>query len=174
MKKTTLGVCLALVAGSSLMTGCATTGGDTIVARESQKIVTPGPDTQDFAAKAEEMVASMLESGVLDKAAKHPAVIVIGRINPTLGYSVDIDLLTKKIRVALSKANKAITDTTGGTLGDPDFTLSGKIIDTYATAGNKKQHTYTFQLSLTDSRGLAVWEEEKEVTKLTTRRGIGG
>ena len=174
MKKTTLGLCLALAAGSCLMTGCASTGGDTRIVEGDQKIVTAAPDTQDFAAKAEEMVASMLESGVLDKAPRHPAVIVIGRINATLGYFVDTDLLTKKIRVALNKNNKAITDTTGGVLNTPDFTLSGKIIDTYATAGNKKQHTYTFQLSLTDNQGMAVWEEEKEVTKLTTRRGIGG
>ena len=169
MRRNTLCLCLALVSGCCLITGCATT----TVTESKDKLVTQEPDTQDFAAKAEEMVASMLDSSVLDKVPKQPAVIVVGRIVSTVGFHVDSSLLTKKIRVALNKGKKAITDTTGGVLNAPDFTLSGKIIDTYRRVGNKSQHTYTFQLSLTDNQGLAVWEEEKEVTKLTKRSGAG-
>ena len=86
---------------------------------------------------------------------------------------IEIDLLTKKIRVSLNKGNKAVTDTTGGVLNTVDFTLSGKIIDTYSRVRDTRQHTYTIQLSLTDSQGLAVWEEEKEVTKLAKRSSTG-
>ena len=170
MRKNTLCLCLALVSGCCLITGCAT---KTIVSDPKDKLVTQEPDTQDFAVKAEEMVASMLDSSVLDKVPKPPAVIMVGKIVSNVGFHVDSSLLTKKIRVALNKGKKAITDTTGGVLNAPDFTLSGKIIDTYRRVGNKSQHTYTFQLSLTDNQGLAVWEEEKEVTKLTKRSGAG-
>jgi PBP1b-binding outer membrane lipoprotein LpoB len=111
---------------------------------------------------------------VLDKAAQHPAVIAIGRIINNTTLYIDTDLLMKKIRVRLNNSGKAITDTTGGALNNVDFTFSGKIIQPdNARAGNKTQRTYVFQLSLTDSRGLALWEEEKEVIKITKRGGLG-
>jgi PBP1b-binding outer membrane lipoprotein LpoB len=56
----------------------------------------------------------------------------------------------------------------------PDFTLSGKIIELTARASNTRQTTYSFQLSLTDTKsGLAVWEGEKEITKQGTRSSVG-
>jgi hypothetical protein len=124
-----------------------------------------GIDTQDFAVKAEEMINSLKESSVLDKAPRKPAVLVVGRIVNETSRQFDTDLLAKKIRVALNKTGKAVTDVTGGAVNDPDFTLSGKIIDTYAHQGGKRQHAYTFQLSLSDPQGLAAWEDEKEITK---------
>jgi len=55
----------------------------------------------------------------------------------------------------------------------PDFSLSGKIIETVARAGHTHQSTYSFQLSLTDKSGLAVWESEKEITKQGTQPSVG-
>ena len=159
------------------MTGCATTGSDGVVVinnGDSGKIIDRVLDTEDFKVKGGEMVESLISSSVLDKATQHPAVIAIGRITSNAGIYVDTDLLMKKISTALLKSGKAVKDTSGGTLNTLDFTFSGKIIDTYVTSGNKKQHTYTFQLSLTDNKGLAVWEEEKEVTKRTGRGVVGG
>lgn len=173
MKKSTLCVCFVVVGCSLFMSGCETTGGNTTVVESGGKITTSEPDTQDFAVKAEEMVASLLESGALDKAVQKPAVIAIGRIVNNTAHHFDTDLLTKKIRVSLNKGGKAITDTTGGVLNTLDFTFSGKIIESKSRDGNKTQHTYTFQLSLTDKRGLAIWEEEKEVSKLTKRSSVG-
>lgn len=172
MKKSTLCFCLAVATCSLLVSGCATTGSTTNI-EKSEKITTSVLDTQDFAKKGEEMVASLLESGVLDKVPKPPAVIGIGRIVNNTTLYIDRDELMKKIRVALNKGNKAVTDTTGGVLNTLDFTFSGKIIENKTKDGNKTQRTYTFQLSLTDSQGLAVWEEEKEVNKLTKRSGLG-
>lgn len=180
MKKTTLCFCLALVAGSCLITGCATTGTTTVVDPSgSGNLTSSGLDTQDFAAKADDMVNSLIDppqpqTCVLDKAAQHPAVIAIGRIINNTTLYIDTDLLMKKIGVRLNNSGKAITDTTGGALNNVDFTFSGKIIQPdNARAGNKTQRTYVFQLSLTDSRGLALWEEEKEVIKITKRGGLG-
>jgi len=177
MKKTTLCFGLALMSGSCLMTGCATPGSDNVVVINDGgqgKITDRVLDTEDFRVKGEEMVDSLINSAVLDKATQRPAIIAKGPITSNAGIYIDTDLLMKKICVRLNASGKAITDTTGGVLNTLDFTFSGKIIDTYVTSGNKKQHTYTFQLSLTDNKGLAVWEEEKEVTKFTTRRGVGG
>ncbi|HUJ10569.1 MAG TPA: hypothetical protein VL171_11140 [Verrucomicrobiae bacterium] len=153
-----------------LWAGCATAPH---VVEGPNKLTTMGIDTQDFAAKADEMISSLVESSVLDKAPRHPAVLVVGRIVNETPRQFDTDLLAKKIRVALNKSGKAVTDVTGGALSDPDFTLSGKIIDTYGRVGNTRQHDYTFQLSLSNPQGLAVWEDEKEIAKQAERSAVG-
>lgn len=56
----------------------------------------------------------------------------------------------------------------------PQYTLSGKIIEDRARAGSVRQTTYVFQLALTDVRnGLAVWEDEKQITKQGKRNTVG-
>ena len=141
--------------------------------------------------------SDLLASGVLDRVKNPPAILAISRIINNTGQQIDTDLLIKKIRVALLQSGKAVTTTTYGlggqaedplasgmqqksdflndknTTGKADFSLSGKIIQLNARAGDTTQATYSFQLSLTDNRGLAVWEGEKEITKQGTRSGIG-
>jgi uncharacterized protein (TIGR02722 family) len=191
-------IILPLVAASAaFITGCSTnakyveTGG-----RES--VVSVGKiNDQDFISAANAATQELLASGVLDKVKTPPAILAMSRIVNNTGQQVDIDLLTKKIRVALLQSGKAVTTTTfglGGTAEDPlakgiqqqnefmndqkptrlpDFTLSGKIIQNTAKAGNVNQSTYSFQLSLTDQQGLAVWEGEKQITKQGSQNSIG-
>ena len=153
---------------------------------------------QDYIQAANAAVNDLLASGALDRVPNPPAVLAISRIVNNTGQQIDTDLLVKKIRVAVLNSGKAQTTTTmglGGTAEDPmakglqqenefmsdqkttrkpDFTLSGKIIETTARAGSTRQSTYSFQLSLTDARtGLAVWEGEKEITKQGTRPSVG-
>ena len=153
---------------------------------------------QDFIQAANTATSDLLAAGALDKVSTPPAVIAISRIVNNTGQQIDTDLLTKKIRVALLNSGKAQTTTTmglGGTAEDPmakglqqesefksdakatrtpDFTLSGKIIQTVARDGNTSQSTFSFQLSLTDAKtGLAVWEGEKEITKQGGRPAVG-
>jgi penicillin-binding protein activator len=178
--------------------GCATdahyvqTGG-------SESVVSLGQiNIQDYIQAASDMTGKLLASGALDRVATPPAVLAISRIVNNTGQQIDTDLLTKKIRVAVLDSGKALTTTTmglGGTAEDPlakglqqenefkndvkvtrtpDFTLSGKIIQLAVRAGDTRQSTYSFQLSLTDSKtGLAVWEGEKEITKQGTRSSVG-
>jgi penicillin-binding protein activator len=178
--------------------GCATnahyvqTGGN-------ENIVNIGQiNIQDYIQAANDMTGKLLASGALDRVANPPAVLAISRIVNNTGQQIDTDLLTKKIRIAILDSGKAMTTTTmglGGTAEDPmaqglqqenefkndtkttrtpDFTLSGKIIQLAVRSGNTSQSTYSFQLSLTDSKsGLAVWEGEKEITKQGTRSSVG-
>ena len=178
--------------------GCATrahyiqTGGsESIVSVNSINI-------QDFIQAANAATSDLLASGALDKVSTPPAVLAISRIINNTGQQIDTDLLVKKIRVALLNSGKAQTTTTmglGGTAEDPmakglqqeaqfksdqqttrtpDFTLSGKIIQTVARDGSTSQSTFSFQLSLTDAKsGLAVWEGEKEITKQGGRPSVG-
>jgi uncharacterized protein (TIGR02722 family) len=153
---------------------------------------------QDFIQAANTAASDLLASGALDRVANPPAVLAISRIINNTGQQIDTDLLIKKIRVALLNSGKAQVTTTmglGGTAEDPmakglqqenefandqkatrkpDFTLSGKIIQTLAKEGNTSQSTYSFQLSLTDAKtGLAIWENEKEITKQGGRPSVG-
>jgi uncharacterized protein (TIGR02722 family) len=178
--------------------GCATnahyveTGGRESVVSVNQINI------QDYIQAANAAVNDLLASGALDRVPNPPAVLAISRIVNNTGQQIDTDLLVKKIRVAVLNSGKAQTTTTlglGGTAEDPmakglqqenefksdqkatrtpDFTLSGKIIETTARAGSTRQSTYSFQLSLTDARtGLATWEGEKEITKQGTRSSVG-
>lgn len=189
--KTKILIPLAAVA---FIAGCGTnahyiqTGGRESVVSVNQVNI------QDFITADDAMTGSLLASGVLDKVPNPPAILAMSRIVNNTGQQIDTDLLTKRIRVALLQSGKAVTTTTFGEVEDPlaksiqqqqvatgqqpatplpDFTLSGKIIETAVRAGDTKQTTYSFQLSLTDRRGLAVWEGEKEITKQGTRSAVG-
>jgi len=186
-----------LAVGAAVFTGCGTnahyveTGG-----RES--VVSVGKiNSQDFIQAAGAATSDLLASGVLDKVKTPPAVLAMSRIVNNTGQQIDIDLLTKKIRVGLLQSGKAVTTTTfglGGSAEDPlakgiqqqqefmndqkttrlpDFTLSGKIIENAVSAGSTRQSTFSFQLSLTDQQGLAVWEGEKEITKQGSKATVG-
>ncbi|HEY1789469.1 MAG TPA: penicillin-binding protein activator LpoB [Verrucomicrobiae bacterium] len=154
-----------------------------------ESVVTVGQiNIQDFISAANASTADLLASGALDRVPHPPAVLAISRIVNNTSQQIDTDLLVKKIRVALLQSGKAVTTTTYGLGGPedplaaqaqgqsspmPDFTLSGKIIETFVRAGDVRQATYSFQLSLTDRRGLAVWEGEKEITKQGARPSVG-
>lgn len=154
-------------------------------------------DPQDWNNAGAAMVQSLLNSGALDNAPHKPAILVISRIKNETSYDVDVDLLTKNIRIALLQTGKVQVSTTaglGGNAEDPyaqeeaqknqflnnapeqehDYTLSGKIIEQYTHVGDQRQHTYTFQLSLTDIRtGTAVWEDQRQVGKVISSPDVG-
>lgn len=186
-----------LAVSAALFAGCGTnahyveTGG-----RES--VVSVGKiNSQDFIQAAGAATSELLASGVLDRVKNPPAVLAMSRIVNNTGQQIDIDLLTKKIRVGLLSSGKAVTTTTFGLGGQaedplakgiqqqeefmndqkttrlPDFTLSGKIIENAVSAGSTRQSTFSFQLSLTDRQGLAVWEGEKEITKQGSKATVG-
>jgi len=110
------------------------------------------------------MVNSMVEAGVLSKAAHQPALLGISKVENRTDTQFDTDELVKKIRVALLKGGRAqVTQqlTLGNAkedpLGDqanqmkrfqdgtdrqpielPDFTLSGKILFDRTKAGSTR------------------------------------
>lgn len=188
---------IAAAAAPLFVTGCATdahyveTGG-------RENLVNLGQiNIQDYIQAANTATQDLLASGTLDRVSAPPAVLAMSRIVNNTGQQIDTDLLTKKIRIALLQSGKAVTTTTmglGGTAEDPlakgmqqenefmndqkparlpDFSLSGKIIETTSHVGHTRQSTYSFQLSLTDKSGLAVWEGEKEITKQGSQPAVG-
>lgn len=189
---------MAASAAPLLITGCATANARYVETGGRETVVNVGQiNVQDYNRAAEGAINKLLASGALDKVQNPPAIVAISRVVNNTGQHIDTDLLTKKIRVAMLQSGKALTTTTvgiGGVAEDPlakgiqqesefladkkvtrspDFSLSGKIIETRARAGNVRQSTFTFQLALTDNRGLALWEGEEEITKQGTRPAVG-
>lgn len=193
-------LCLGLA--PLLFAGCATESAHVIDSNGPRTITTVGNiNIQDFANAADTMVNSLIDgvinAGKLEAPPSQPAMLAIGRIVNSTGHQFDTDLLTKKIRVALNKTGKIVTTTTFGDKDkvedqqakgikdqedffkdkkitrNPDYSLSGKIIQQREQAGNTRQSSFVFQLSLTSKDGVAVWEEEKTITKQGRRPTVG-
>lgn len=173
-----------------IFTGCATDA-HYVQTGDKEQIVSLGQiNIQDYTSAASAAVKALLDSGAVDKVANPPALLEISRIVNNTGQQVDTDLLTKKISIALLQSGKAVTKIVDAKasgyqqendfLNDrkstrlPDFTLSGKIIETVERAGRTRRTTYTFQLSLNDPKaGVQVWEGEKEIGKQGTKDAVG-
>jgi penicillin-binding protein activator len=175
--------------GATFITGCSTDA-HYVQTGDKEQIISVGQiNIQDYANAANDAVNQLLASGKIDKVSNPPAVLLVSRIINSTGQQIETDLLTQKITKALLDSGKALITTTDAkakgltdegnfindtTARNPDFTLSGKIIETIDRSGNTSRHTYTFQLSLNDTKtGYQVWEGEKEIGKQGTRSTIG-
>lgn len=167
----------------------------TYVEPDSSRLITTveGINIQDFAQAADAMTASLIDNfinpGLLkSRVPGEPALLAISRIINNTSEQIDTDLLVKKIRVALLRTGKVQTSTTvafgrvedplvkelgGPPRRQPDYTLSGKIIEVRARAGKVRQTAYVFQLSLSSMDGIAVWEDERTIVKQGTRPAVG-
>jgi hypothetical protein len=169
--------------------GCGTNAHYVQTGDKEQVISLGQINIQDYANAANDAIKDLLQSGALDKVANPPALIELSYIVNNTSQQVDTDLLTKKISIALLQSGKAVTKTVDSKASGysaenafvkeqsgrlPDFTLSGKIIETVDRAGSTRRTTYSFQLSLNDTKaGVQVWEGEKEIGKQGTRSAVG-
>jgi uncharacterized protein (TIGR02722 family) len=177
--------------GAVFITGCAT---DThyVQTGDKEQIISGQINIQDYANAANDAVKDLLASGAIDKVSNPPAVLFISRIKNNTDQHIEeeLPLLTTKISKALLDSGKAVITTIDPAakgyqqenefLNDqkatrlPDFTLSGNIIEHIDRAGNTRRTTYSFQLSLNDTKaGVQVWEGEKEIGKQGTRSAVG-
>ncbi len=188
MKKNIIYPCLA--AASLAIAGCATNDEHYVQTGDREQIISGQINIQDYANAANAAVSDLLASGALERVPNPPAVLYVSRIVNNTGQQVDTDLLTGKITKAVLDSGKAqitstdsaatgfaqenafMNDQKGGRL--PDFTLSGKIIETVDRAGDTTRATYTFQFSLNDTKtGLQAWQDEKDIGKQGTRPAVG-
>lgn len=156
-------------------------------------------NVQDWAQAADQLVSSLLESDVFEKTVADPDILVIGRFVNDTTTQVDTDNLIKKIRVGLNGSGKALTTTAmahGGKVEDetaaeaaaysaylqgeeadiklPTLSLTGKLLENRTKAGKVYQSTFTFQLTLTQIKtGLALWEDEVQITKQGKKPSVG-
>jgi len=192
---------LFLSAALLSLVGCSTRDTKYIEATDGSGIVSlDSVNVQDFALAADTMLKSLYDSPAF-VGAKRPdgsPVLMVGRVTNDTGSNFDTSQLVKKMTVSLTKSGKVRVAKAIGFGGPedqaaaearksqavvtgesakpliPDFTLSGKILENRASARGVQQASYIFQLSLTEVKtGLAVWEEEKTITKQGSRNSIG-
>lgn len=157
-------------------------------------------NVQDFALAADTMLKSLYDSPAFAGAKRSDGspILMVGRVTNDTGSNFDTAQLVKKMTVSLTKSGKVRVAKAIGFGGPedqaaaearknqaaangetakpllPDYTLSGKILENRTSARGVQQASYIFQLSLTEVKtGLAVWEEEKTITKQGSRNSIG-
>jgi len=169
------GLAFASLTAGWLVTGCVSNQLCNPPLNRGTRIIAE-VDAQDLTVVADAAVESLLESGILDHAAHHPAVLGIGRYVNNTAQLFNSDVLSHQISVALVKTGKVVVDQrrqipTATTFEPtPDFILSGKVTQMMQSTGNVEQaSTFVFQFSLSDSNNLTVWAENKEITKTIQR-----
>ena len=155
-------------------------------------------DIQDITRASSGMLESLLETGVLKTAKNKPAEMVIDQVVNDTSSRFSVDELTYRMREQLVNSGQAAVVTTYGQtpedktaqdllrrqaflkgeratdVPDPDFSLSGKITQVKRTAGDTKQVTYTFRLTLTNIRtGLEAWTKTVSMTKVGNKPAVG-
>jgi len=157
---------------------------------------------QDWNLLADQVVQSMVNSGVLARLPNQPAGVLLNSVINTTTQQFDTDGIMKKIRIALLQTGRCeviMTAGPGGRAEDkiaqdaqglkdfqsgkdnqvnpnnvPDATLTAKLIEDRARSGSTKQVAYVLQMSLTNTAtGRAVWEGEASVIKQGQRSSVG-
>ncbi|MFN5496579.1 MAG: penicillin-binding protein activator LpoB [bacterium] len=157
---------------------------------------------QDWNLLADQVVQSMVNSGVLARLPNQPAGILLNPVINTTTQQFDTDGIMKKIRISLLNTGRCeviMTAGPGGRAEDqiaqdaqalkdfqsgkdnqvnpnniPDATLTAKLIEDRARSGSTRQVAYVLQMSLTNTNtGRAVWEGEASVIKQGQRSSVG-
>ena len=151
---------LLLVAG-----GCKSDNARYIETGGKESVVSVGEvDIQDIQKAAAGMLDSLLETGVLKRAANSPAQVVMGGVVNDTSSQFDVGELTYRMREQLVNSGQAAVVTTwGGNPEDktaqdeakrraflegnasgglkPDFSLTGKVTQLRRNAGDTRQTT---------------------------------
>jgi PBP1b-binding outer membrane lipoprotein LpoB len=172
---------LSLLACAVFIVGCGTPatykdpqGRELVVSLDKVNI-------QDFATAGSQMLQSMVSSPSFSKGAP---VLQLGTITNDTADNFDTSLLLSKITVPLVNAgrvtlldNDATANAARGSRANvpqPEYVLKGKILEDRSNAGSTRQSSFVFQLTLVEvKRGVAVWTDEKIVTKQGTKNAVG-
>lgn len=150
---------------------------------------------RDFEQASNAMIQDMLSMGTLNKPNGQPYILIISRIKNNTMQKLDVDELSKNIRIALMKSGKVRVTAVqeddmvmkagqlsqskefnqanvrkSGSLVAPEISLSGRITQRNFYVGSQKRIEYRFSMSITDlSNGLTIWEGEEKIHKLTDK-----
>ncbi|MDA0295978.1 MAG: hypothetical protein O3A19_05805 [Planctomycetota bacterium] len=158
-----------------------------VVTDDRDKIVSIDQiDVQDWSNAADQVLQQLFASGALETAPMKPARIEVTRVVNDTAQRIDTDLLTQKIKIALTQSGKVVfasSDTRANEVADyrdfkagddaprlPFFVINGKILEIRSSAGSTKQSSFVFQLNLVNTvESIDAWSGEAEVTKQGTR-----
>ena len=194
MKKT-----LVFAAAAALgLAGCATTGGPAVQYQDTRQAeqLTGSFGRTDLQLVAEQMVQSL----VADPVVQGRPIVVIATVRNKTSEEIDTKALTDKIRVALIKSGKvhflaaesrdeqmaerdyqqasgnvdAATAAEQGKERGAKYQLTGEVVSIVKRTADRKDVYYKFTLNLVNlTTGDIDWADEKEISKLVTRRSVG-
>jgi len=120
MRQTRRRTVIAIALAAVLLGGCAPKTENIDINNDRDAEAVMGLDYRDFQAAAQEMVQSMISSGVLAKPGGGKYVLTVSSVvNDTMQH-IDTDQLVKKIRVALLRSGKVVVTTAVGFNGPED------------------------------------------------------
>ena len=157
---------------------------------------------QDWSMLSDQVVQSMVSSGVLARLPNQPAGMLLNPCVNTTTQQFDTDAIIKKIRISLMNTGRvevimsddlfggaedriareaqrrkdraAGVDTDASNKNVPDVTVTAKLLEDRTRAGNTRQVAYILQMTLTNtSTGRAIWEGEAQVVKQGERASVG-
>ena len=157
---------------------------------------------QDWSMLSDQVVQSMVSSGVLSRLPNQPAGMLLNPCVNTTTQQFDTDAIIKKIRIALMNTGRvevimaddmfggaedriareaqrrkdkaAGVDTDASNKNVPDVTVTAKLLEDRTRAGSTRQVAYILQMTLTNTAtGRAVWEGEAQVVKQGERSSVG-
>jgi uncharacterized protein (TIGR02722 family) len=186
-------------AAALLLAGCGSSKARYIETGGNESVVSVGEvDVQDIQKAAAGMLDSLLETGALKSGKNNPAQLLMGRIVNDTSSQFDIGELTYRMREQLVNSGQAAVVTTWGENAEdqtaqanlqrqaflegrtdvgatkPDFSLTGKITQIKRNAGDMKQTTYTFRLTLTNlNTGVESWTKTVDMSKQGKRNNVG-
>jgi len=123
--KVPLRVFCVLVAVMMMTVGCATQT-SYVDTRNDTGPVSLGLDYRDFQHAAGDAVEKMLASGAVSRRDGNRNVLAISRIKNDTDQNIDVDLVIKKIRVALLNSGKVVVTTAVG-LNGPEDPMAGRV-----------------------------------------------
>ncbi|MDA0803220.1 MAG: hypothetical protein O2819_05630 [Planctomycetota bacterium] len=164
----------------------------------TESIVSVGEvDIQDIQKASSGMLQSLIATGILNSSEHKPARLLISSVVNDTSSQFDVGEVIYRMREELVNSGQAQVDTTYGSnaedkaaqevakrraftgqgasdTGEPDFSLTGRITQIKRSAGNTKQSTYTFRLTLTNlATGREVWTKTVDMTKQGTKNAVG-
>ena len=157
---------------------------------------------QDCSMLSDQVVQSMVSSGVLSRLPNQPAGMLLNPCVNTTTQQFDTDAIIKKIRIALMNTGRvevimaddmfggaedriareaqrrkdkaAGIDTDASNKNVPDVTVTAKLLEDRTRAGSTRQVAYILQMSLTNTTsGRAVWEGEAQIVKQGEKSSVG-
>ena len=164
--KRSLSILFAVIV-ACLFISCGTTV-EVVDTKHDSSSAVAGMEYRDFHYAADNMVASMIDSGCLERKEGGRYVVTISRIKNDTSQYIDTDQLVKKIRIYLLRSGKAtVTTAVGGsgsedamsrevrqlgadatfnqatvagqgTMVAPDLSLSGKILERQISGGGRR------------------------------------
>lgn len=182
-------VCVLIAAASLFLQACHNEQATRIEAGGARSLTTVDKiNIADWNEAGAQLVNNLISSGCLESLGKKPVRMKVSRVINRTSQSIDTDMLTRKITMALNSSGyvRVISeDSYAKELGRatalqnnkstalPSLVLSGKINEDRAFVGSRREVTYTFYLALSDSNGDVIWEGEQQIAKQDYRNSFG-